>query len=302
MRAPAARVVVAALALGGTALPAQQPTFRAGIEIVRLDVSVTRDDEPVVGLTAADFEVRDNGKRQQLAGVLREEVPLDVYFVFDTSGSVRGRKRDDLRRAAHAFLSGLVPGDQAALLTFSHEVCLLRPLTADLGAVGRVVDALEPGGSTALNDGIYAALLQRTPNQRRAVLVAFSDGLENVSWLTVDTVVEAAKRFDAVIYGVTLLAPSSPPRVSVRQPATFPAPREDELLRRVALATGGRVWAADSSERLENTFTDVLREIRSRYLLTYEPEPAGRPGWHDVQVKVKRSKGVVTSRPGYYAR
>lgn len=302
MSAPAARIVAVALAVSGAALPAQQPTFRAGIEIVRLDVSVTRDDEPVTGLTAADFEVRDNGKRQRLTGVLLEEVPLDVFFVFDTSGSVRGEKRADLRRAALAFLSGLAPGDQAALLAFSHQVSLLQALTPDLGAVRRAVDTLEPSGSTALNDAVYAALLQRTANERRAVVVAFSDGLENISWLTVDAVVEAAKRSDMVIYGVTLLAPAGAPRVAVRQPATFPPPQEDELLRRVALATGGRVWAADSSARLEEVFTDVLREIRSRYLLAYEPEPAGQAGWHRVQVKVKRDKGVVTSRPGYYAR
>jgi len=302
MSAPAARVVAVALAVSGAALTAQQPTFRAGVEIVRLDVSVTRGGEPVTGLTVADFEVRDNGKRQQLIGLLREEVPLDVFFVFDTSGSVRGGKREDLRRAAHAFLSRLVPGDQAALVTFSHQVSLLQSLTPDLGFVGRAVDALEPGGSTALNDGLYAALLQRTPNERRAVVVIFSDGLENISWLTVDTVVEAAKRSDIVVYGVTLLAQAGPTRVSVRQPETFPPPLEDELLRRVALATGGRVWAADSSGRLEEMFTDVLREIRSRYLLAYEPEPAGQAGWHRVQVKVKRDKGVVTSRPGYYAK
>lgn len=302
MSAPAARVVAVALAVSGAALPAQQPTFRAGVEIVRLDVSVTRDGEPVTGLTVADFEVRDNGKRQQLTGVLREEVPLDAFFVFDTSGSVRGRKREDLKRAARAFLSGLAPGDQAALLAFSHQVSLLQTLTFDLDAVRRAVDTLEPSGSTALNDGLYAGLLQRTPNERRAVVVTFSDGLENISWLSVDTVVEAAERSDVVVYGVTLLALAGAPRVAVRQPTTLPDPLENELLRRVALATGGRVWAADSSARLEEMFTDVLREIRSRYLLAYEPDPAGRAGWHRVQVKVKRDKGVVTSRPGYYAR
>jgi VWFA-related protein len=304
----AARRITLSVALmaGAATLHAQQPLFRVGVEVVRLDVSVTRDRQPVTGLGLADFEVRDNGKRQRLTGILREEVPLDVYFVFDASGSVEGEKLGHLRRAAHAFLGGLAPGDQAGLLVFSHQVSRLLPLTADVGAVRRAVDGIEPAGQTALDDGLYAALLQRRPNERRAVAVVFSDGMENMSWLTDDVVVEAARRFDVVVYGVTL-TPEPDAETLLTGPGRYSAsevlpPKENELLRQVATTTAGRLWTAGSSAKLEEMFVGVLREIRSRYLLTYEPEPAGRPGWHTVQVKVKGGRNIVTSRPGYYAR
>ena len=48
---------------------APQTTFRTGIEVVQLDVSVLRGGVPVVGLTARDFALTDNGIAQDVESV-----------------------------------------------------------------------------------------------------------------------------------------------------------------------------------------------------------------------------------------
>ncbi len=58
-------------------------------------------------------------------------------------------------------------------------------------------------------------------------------------------------------------------------------------------------WSARSSGHFRELFVEVLNQLRARYLVTYSPEGVSREGWHDVRVSVKKTKGIVTARPGY---
>ena len=86
---------LAAAPLGGsqtTTAPAQDPApvFRAGADLVTVEASVRRDRRAVVGLTAADFELLDNGVAQEISDVTYEKLPIDVTVVLDVSSSVTG--------------------------------------------------------------------------------------------------------------------------------------------------------------------------------------------------------------------
>lgn len=117
----AAVATVAAVALLASSPRAQQ-AFRSGVEAVRLDVLVLERGEPVRGLRAADFEVRDNGVLQQIDRVSFEVIPLNVVLTLDMSGSLEGDRLQQLQGAAGAMLDGLKENDQVALVTFSHMV------------------------------------------------------------------------------------------------------------------------------------------------------------------------------------
>jgi Ca-activated chloride channel family protein len=280
------------LALAGSAASAQEPppTFAVNVEVVRVDVAVTRGGAVVDGLGVADFELYEDGKRQKLDSVLEERnVPLEAALVLDLSLSVRGRLLEELRRAALAFLDDLRPEDQAELIGFSHQVGLLQPLTADLDRVRRAVRLAAGTGSTALRDAVFAALAANVPSRRRPVVVVFSDGVDNASWLPEDAVEEAARRSSSVVYSV------------VSRPADRERPTAQPLLARLARATGGRVWES-RNEDLRRTFVELLRHVRGRYLLTYTPPRPARPGWHDLQVRLHGVKGDVLARPGYFRR
>ena len=108
-----------ALALvAAAASQAPPPTFAVGVESVYVDVFVTEGGQPVVGLTASDFELKDNGVRQPVELVGVESFPLTTFLVLDTSGSVDGDKLIQLQAAGRALLGGLRAGDEASLMTF----------------------------------------------------------------------------------------------------------------------------------------------------------------------------------------
>jgi VWFA-related protein len=279
--------LAALAAAAGVILWHPQAVFRSGVELVRVDVSVTRNHRPVAGLGRADFEVQDNGVRQQIDTVLYEAVPLDAYLVLDMSGSVAGTKIRDLRAAAHLFLEGLRPEDRAALVTFSYRVSLVRPLTRDLLGIELALNERVGAGSTALRDAVYATLRLRVPDARRAALVVFSDGVDNMSWLSVDDVVDAVVRSDVVVYGV------------VAGTGRKARPSDNPLLREATERSAGRLWKAEEG-KLQNAFGEVLRDIHTRYIITYYPTGVSESGWHTLNVKLTHGRGDVLARPGYF--
>jgi len=117
---------VAAAAWLATAAPAaaQAPLFRGSVEAVRVDVSVTRGGHPVSGLTAAHVEVLDNGVPQVVDRVSREDVPLNLMLVLDSSGSLAGEPLAALVDAARGLVRALRPDDRVGLLAFSQRLDL----------------------------------------------------------------------------------------------------------------------------------------------------------------------------------
>ena len=110
----------------------QGPTFASKVEAVRVDVLVTEQGRAVRGLQAAEFEVLDNGVRQEVDLVSFEQIPLNAILVLDMSVSVAGERLDHLRAAARGLLDGLTAEDQAALVTFNHVVFQGSGLTTNL--------------------------------------------------------------------------------------------------------------------------------------------------------------------------
>ncbi len=80
-----------------------------------MDVFVSRKGNALLGLTKDDFELFDNGVRQEIEFVRREREPVSVALVLDVSDSVVGTPLNQLKAAADAFLRGLGPSDRAAL-------------------------------------------------------------------------------------------------------------------------------------------------------------------------------------------
>ncbi len=288
---------------GASSPEQQQPTFRAGVDVVTVDVSVSRGGEHIGGLKAENFEVSDNGVKQKIDKVTLEQVPLEAYLVFDVSGSVEGAKLRELEQAANAFVDGLTPRDKVALLTFSDKVEIRQPLTADLDAFRRSLSEMKAGGQTALYDATLRAIGLRQHSETRGVVLVLTDQHDNASSATQKQVMDAAERSDVIAYGVLaddaeggmaggmggLRGGFRPPQIQF----------QIGFLRSLADTTGGRVFRTSARLRLEEAFGLVLDDARARYVITYSPEKAV-PGWHKLKVKLVEAKGDVVARRGYY--
>jgi VWFA-related protein len=272
----------ACCALAALAGVNQQATFSSRLEAVRLDVSVTERGTPVKGLTAADFEVWDNGVRQDVTLVASESVPVDLVLALDMSGSVTGDRLDELRRASWVALDALVKGDKASLLTFTQQVRVRAALTDDVAAVRKALGGLEFPGHTSMTDAVHVALAQADAGSGRAVAIVFSDGVDTSSWLTPTAVIETAKRLDVVLFGITT-----------------DAPRRD-LLEELADASGGELIRIRTLKELGVTLQSLLDGFRQRYLLSFVPRDVTRAGWHTLKVRVKKPGAAVKARAGYF--
>lgn len=298
---------------------ARQHTFRSTAEGVRVDVLVTDGTRRVRGLSAADFEVRDNGVVQQITQLEVERIPLNVIAVFDASDSVRGERLRELVAAGRSLVDALRASDRVAIVSFATHVALPVPLTTDHERVRHALGELSPAGLTSLRDATFAGLALREADTSRTLMLVFSDGDDTASYLTAARVLDAAARSDLVVYGVkapehapvalTSIIDKRPDAMQRWHPLAPPALRANttpdehgKFLFDLAAATGGSVAGVASDEDLTNTFTGILGEFRDRYVLSYSPTGVDDSGWHELSVKVKGKSLKVTARRGYYAQ
>ena len=297
------RAVALAVALTAV-VHAQTTPFRSGVEAVRVDVLATDGNVPIAGLTARDFELLDNGVAQQIDAVAIEDLPVSMMLALDTSYSVRGGALEDLKEAATAALGALEARDRVALLTFSHAIAVRAAWTDDRQRVARAIEGTTAGGGTALWDGAYTALTLRDDQSgRRSLVLIFSDGDDTASWLPSGVVLDRARRTDAVVYGITVGEKRAPSRAlayrSGLELTRAEAPLLEPLVPRLADLTGGQSFRAASTSGLTGAFTRIVREFRTRYLLTYSPRDVSTSGWHPIEVKLKQRRGRVRARLGY---
>ncbi|HUF49124.1 MAG TPA: VWA domain-containing protein [Vicinamibacterales bacterium] len=280
--APATAVALTALAAAALAA-AGPPQFAVRVDAVRVDVLVTEAGRIVTGLGPGDFEVLDNGVPQTVDVVSFGELPINVILALDMSESIGPRLRL-LRNAGRSLVGALRPGDQAALITFSHAVALAADLSTETAAVRQALDQVAAFGETALVDAAYAGIVLGESDQARSLLIMFSDGLDTASYLHPSAVHDMARRTDTVVYAVSANIPAR---------ATF--------LRELTRLSGGALLEETSVTSLDAAFLDILDEFRHRYLLSYAPRGVTPGGWHEITVRVRGRQAEVRARPGYLA-
>ena len=276
-------IAAAAVGISLSAVASAAQTFTSRIEAVRVDVLVTDNGRPVPGLSPADFEVLDEGISQRVDLASFEQIPLNVVLALDMSASLQGLRLGHLQAAGRTVLDGLKPGDRAALVTFSHIVAPTLGLSEDLDRVRAALDRSQGEGLTSLVDAAHAGMLIGESDAGRSLMIMFSDGIDTSSWLPAAAVLDSARRGDVVVYCVEV------------------GTRRASFHRDLSESTGGRVFSVESTKDLSAAFARILEEFRMRYLISFSPQGVSRPGWHRIEVRVKRRGASVRARPGYFA-
>ena len=298
---------VAVLPAGRIGAQEQLPTFRSMANAVAVDVTV-RDSKrkSVVGLKPADFEVYDNGVRQDVAEISYGKLPIDVTVALDVSFSVTGVMLERLRSGVVTLMRDLAREDRLRLMLFNSRVTRVVDFTTDEKKVEAAIKTAAAGGGTALVDSISVALVTSAPRDRRQLVVVFTDGNDSTSTTQPATLTNVALRTRAA---VAMVLPGTGPTVitsssSAQQMMTsmkmslMPQPY-DGFLQSLAKATGGSVVRTDASSNLNAVFHQILDEFRSAYVLLYDAKGVER-GYHELEVRVKRDGVNVSARRGYW--
>ncbi len=293
------RVLAAIVFLAGVVAPVlSQPVFRAGTELVRIDALVTDDGVPVEGLTANDFEVRDNRVAQTVAAIATiESVQLGV--VLDASGSMTGERMALARRATSDLLGQLTQADRFSVVAFGDQVGIVANRGTSVAEAVAALGSLQAGGGTALLDATFAGILAADGGDGPKLLLVLTDGGNNASWLQAGAVIDAARRHETVVYPVAV----DPDRRWPGRVSWFRRTSDSlALLQEIADQTGGRQVDAGWDRSLGEVFQTILREYRQRYIVSFTPTGVGSgDGWHDLEVRVKRRGATVRARTRYWS-
>jgi VWFA-related protein len=301
---------------------ASQQVFKSGVDGVTVVVSVRSGNKPIPGLTAADFEVRDNSVAQRITSVAAEKVPLDLTLLLDLSSSVDGPMLQRLKAAVIDTAALLGPDDRIRLVTISQV--LRQVFSFRSGKSDMVLDGLAAEGATSLYDGIAATMMRPAQAGRRHLVVAFTDGRDSTSILEEKTVKEIARLTDAVVDIVVPVAATEDPvarRLSQRNTvdslmgagnvtnvrtvpqAEIGADGVPRVLSELVAPTAGQVITLGVNDSVSGVFKTMLEDFRASYVLQYVAEGVAADGWHDITVSVKKHPRYdIRARKGYMGR
>lgn len=239
--------------------------------------------EPVVGLTAEDFTVRENGEPQKVTTFAAGEFPLTAAIAIDRSFSMADRL-GAAKSAARAFLGELRAADESVIIAVGSEVEVAAPRSTDRPGQFAALDRLDAFGTTSLHDAILASVDALQDARGRRALVLLSDGTDRFSRASAADVLARARRSDVLIYPVAL---------GRSRPGLFAE---------LATLSGGRSLHVRDARRLPEAMRGIARELRHQYLLGYSPTRPLDPGqndWRAISVSVARPGVQVRARDGY---
>jgi VWFA-related protein len=315
----------ALLACAAIAALGQTPSIRTNVPLTIIATSVTeRSGQPVLGLTAADFTVLDNGVPRQVQVDTVEDMvaPVALVVVVETTG-VAGAALAKIQKTG-GVISQAVLGDngEVALVTFDDEGHVVQPFTRDANTIAEAFHGLKLSGSGSgpMVDAIDKALdllAARSGSQRAAILTISESKDRGGSKTKLSDVVAKFERSGTTLYSLTYSTYATPftQKADEYQPpnggmdagiigyvAELSRLARKNTVEALVRATGGTRLTFTTKAKLERDLLGVGRDIHSRYFLSFTPPQEDKPSFHNVQVKVRdRPELVVRARPGYWA-
>lgn len=302
-------------------------------EVIKVDTDIVnvlftaqdRNRRLLTNLKQEDIKLFEDSKPQEITTFSRQvDLPLSLAILIDVSAS-QERTLPEEKAAAISFLETVVrpAKDEVAVISFTGESTLEQGMTNNMprlrrsiekvrfippsGYIGGGVIAGTPPisgdnqaaqGSTAIWDAIWVTsdeILGPAPERTRRAIILLTDGVNTYGKKKLDEAVQAALRSEAIIYSVGI-------------GDNFYSGVDKGSLNKISERTGGRAYFPRDERELRDAFAQIQEEMRSQYLLAYEPTNQLRDGSYrkiEIQLtnsQLQKDKVKVTHRQGYFTK
>ena len=289
--------------LAPSLLPAQAPVdaggeqtiFSTETRYVPLNVTVTdKNDHLVTNLQENAFSIFENNVLQPIKSFKHEDVPVSMALIIDNSGSMRS-KRAGVESSALALVKDSNPQDESFVVNFNDEPFLDVDFTSDIDALKKGLERIDAKGGTAMRDAIRISIdhLHDKAKRDKKVVIVITDGNDNASMVTLDSLVKMAQQDGVLIYAIGLLGEEDKSE----------AAKAKRALKLLVESTGGQVFYPKEVGDVEPIAHQVAHDIRNQYSIMYTPVNDKLDGsYRAIKVQVKASGNpVARTRLGYYA-
>ncbi len=271
--------------------------FRVTVDLISLNVTVTDNrDRFVTDLLEEDFSIYEDGIAQDVSVFSREDLPIRMVLLIDTSASM-DQKMSFAQKAAVNFVHEMKDDDLTEVVEFGSKPHVLQPFTADVEKLNRAIRMTQAGGTTQLYNALYISLKglsRRRQDIRRQAIVVLSDGEDTSSLVTFERVMELAKETDVTIYTISLRHEGG------RRSRAFS--EAEFVLKKLAEETGGQWFFPEQIEELTDVYARIAAELKNQYNIGYVSNNPKRDGsWRRVVVQSTYPNLRVRTKLGYYA-
>jgi len=291
---------------------AEDEIVKVNTELVTLNVRVIdRNNRPIDNVRQDDFHVFEDGVAQPIESFSREEVPISYGLAVDTSGSLRSQLQAVID-AGKTIVNSNKPGDETFLVRFisSDSIETVQDFTSSKDLLMDGLDELYiQGGQTAIIDAVYltaehvAQYKKGDDNDhRRRALIVITDGEDRSSFYSQEKLFARLREEDVQIYVIGFVRELDKDGGLIRK-----SPREKavNLINKLATETGGRAFLPESLSELPKIADDIVRDLRTQYVVSYNPTNKARDGsFRSIKVVVDdgaRDKHIALTRNGRIA-
>ncbi len=303
-------------------------------EVIKIDTEVvnvlfTAQDKSrrlLTTLKQDDIRLIEDGQPQEITYFGRQvDLPLSLAILIDTSAS-QERTLPEEKDAAKAFIQSVIrpAKDEVSIVSFTGETTLEQGMTNNVARLSRAVDRVvfvPPSGyigggvvaggtppisgtnqmtqgSTAIWDAIWVTseeVLKLSPDKTRRAIILLTDGVNTYGTKKLDDAVQAALRNEATIYAIGI-------------GDNFYDGVDESVLKKASERTGGRAFFPRNESELRQVFNQIQEEMRSQYLIAYEPSNQKRDGSYrkiEIQMtnpELAKQKVTLTHRQGYFSK
>lgn len=245
----------------------------------------------ISNLTKDDFILTVDGRQRNISYFSHGgKTKFHMILLIDISFSMRD-KIAQVKEAANMFLKELLSSQNRAMVVFfNDEVFEDTDFTAQVSELEDSLSVAIPFGATALHDAVMYCLKLLRGISGHNIIVLFSDGEDNSSYVDPFTLVKKVEKSNVVIYSIG------------RKPRSEVPDEYHVLLEKISSSSGGQTFMLESAKDIQEIYQRIRRDIQAQYVLQVSQSGQEKlDRFHGVTVKLKKNRGYeIRTIKGFY--